>query len=246
MRLHKYLTEIGYCSRREAEQFIRERKIKVNGRFAKIGDKVDGSEKITIDGKLLESGKVPSKKVIVFNKPKGVETSLIPSVWQKTLMDYNFGDERIFPIGKLDKDAHGILLITNDGVLGNRLAQPGSEYPEEYRVKVAGELTEEQVEKFEQGTVKGDKQLRPHKLQQNGKSELQFVLYDGRCKLIRKIAEKAKIEIVDIERVRIGNLKCENMAVGEWRKLSDEHFQALKEGKILKTGRRRIVQKPKK
>ena len=139
MRLHKFLSDVGFCSKRQGEKFIRAGKILVNGKKATFGDTVSGNEDIVIDGQTLQVKKSPKKKVLAFYKPKGVECSLSPNPAVKTLLDFDFGADRVFPIGRLDRDSHGLLLLTNDGVLGNRLAQPSSKHEEEYLVVKKGE-----------------------------------------------------------------------------------------------------------
>ncbi len=229
MRLHKFLSNVGFCSKRQGEKLIRAGKILVNGKRATVGDKVSGNEDIVIDGKTLQIKKSPKKKVLVFHKPRGVECSLSPNHEVKTLLNFDFGADRIFPIGRLDKDSHGLLLLTNDGVLGNRLAQPSSEHEEEYVLVVKGEVTSEIIGQLVHGIMLEKKRTAPCRVEQIEDNMLRFILHDGRNKQIRKMCETVGLHIHDLKRVRIGNILLQELKEGEWRILSDTEFQVLKQ-----------------
>lgn len=241
VRIQKYLSDIGFCSRREAEQFIRGGHITVNGKKAELGDKISGQEKIVINGKPLRRMKPPQKKVIAFYKPVGVDCILTPNPWGKTLVDYDFGPERVFPIGRLDQDSHGLLLLTNDGPLGNRLATPTAEYPEEYLVCFKGEVTPQALERITKGVAHRGKQIVPHRVEQEADGRLKFVLHGGRSKHIRKMCEAAGLHVEDLLRSRIGTIGLEELQSGQWRLLNEEEFQQLQGEKVAPRRRRIIV-----
>jgi pseudouridine synthase len=243
MRLQKFLSEVGFCSRSDAEGFIKAGKVLVDGKKATLGDKVTGKENIIVDGHKLLVKEPAKKKVIVFNKPSGVECTMSQSPWMKTLMDFDYGPDRVFPIGRLDKDSHGLLLLTNDGELGNALAHPGVEREEEYVLTVKEKLTSESIARFKGGIVlKEKKQIIPHDVKQRGDNLLRCVLHEGRNKHIRKMCDAAGLEIVDLQRIRVGNVELGELQAGQWRVLTDTESQALKQGGVaIRRARRRII-----
>ncbi len=207
---------------------IRAGKILVNGKTASVGDEVSGKEDIIIDGQTLLVKKSPEKKVLAFYKPRGVECSLSAVHAAKTLLDFDFGADRVFPIGRLDSESHGLLLLTNDGALGNRLAQPGPEHEEEYLVAVKGEVTSEMLARLARGVVLERKKTAPCRVEQLADKRLRFILHDGRNRQIRKMCEAVGLHVEDLLRVRIGAIELDKLAEGEWRALNDAEFQALK------------------
>ncbi len=241
MRLQKFLSEVGFCSRREAEEFIKAGKIVVNGKKAILGDKVTGTESIIVDGKKLQVKKPAKKKVIVFNKPKGVECTLVQTPWMKTLMDFDFGSDRVFPIGKLDKDSHGLLLLTNDGELGNSLAHPDAQNEEEYILTLEDKLSYEMLTRFKLGVVLHDKHVVPHQVKQLQDNAVRCILHEGRDKLMRKICDAAGLKIADLGRTRIGAIELGELKPGAWKLLTDPEYRALKQGGVVRRVRRRIV-----
>jgi pseudouridine synthase len=228
MRLQRFLSNIGFCSKRQAERYIRAGKILVNGKTAVIGDEVSGNEDIVVDGQPLLVKKSPRKKVLVFYKPKGVECSLTSYGDVQTLLDFDFGADRVFPIGRLDRDSHGLLLLTNDGALGNNLAQPSLEHEEEYVVVVKGEITSEILVQLAQGISLEKKKTVPCRVEQIGDKRLRFILHDGRNRQVRKMCEAAGLQVDDLMRVRVGRIVLQELKEGEWRVLNDAEFQALK------------------
>jgi pseudouridine synthase len=231
MRLQRFLSNVGFCSKRQGEKYIRAGRILVNGERAIIGDEVSGDEDIVIDGRTLLVKKSPPKKVVIFYKPKGVECSLSPDRERKTLLDFNFGADRVFPIGRLDKNSRGLLLLTNDGELGNRLAKPSAEYEEEYRVKVKGEITSEKLVRLAQGISLEKKRIVPYRVEKMEDTLLRFVLHDGRNRQIRKMCEAVDLEVDDLMRIRVGRIVLQALKEGEWRVLNDGEFESLKKGK---------------
>ena len=235
MRLQRFLSNVGFCSKRQAERYIRAGKILVNGKTAVIGDEVSGDEDIVIDGQPLLVKESPRKKVLVFYKPKGVECSLTSYGDVKTLLDFDFGADRVFPIGRLDRDSHGLLLLTNDGALGNSLARPSLEHEEEYVVAVKGEITSGILVKLAQGISLEKKKTVPCRVEQIEDKRLRFVLHDGRNRQVRKMCEAAGLQVDDLMRVRVGRIALQELKEGEWRVLNNAEFQALQKekGEIL-------------
>jgi pseudouridine synthase len=241
MRLQKFLSDIGYCSRSQAEDLIRAGKVRVNGKKATLGDKVTDQDTMTVDGETLKITQPPAKKVVIFHKPQGVECTLSPMAGVKTLLDVDFGPDRLFPIGRLDLDAHGLLLLTNDGELGNRLAHPDAQHEEEYLIVVKENLTPATVARFAQGLHRGERKIMPQRVEQLADNVLRCVLHEGRSKHLRRMCDAAAVEIIDLLRIRIGTLDLDNLEPGQWRELKDTEFQALKQGGSVRPVRRRVA-----
>ena len=205
----------------------------MNGKTASVGDEVSGNEDIVIDGHMLLVKKSPPKKVLAFYKPRGVECSLSAGRTGKTLLDFDFGADRVFPVGRLDSESHGLLLLTNDGGLGNRLAQPGPGHEEEYLVQVQGEVTSGICARLAQGVILETKKTAPCRIEQVEDHRLRFILHDGRNRQIRKMCEAVGLHVEDLLRIRIGAIGLKNLAAGEWRVLNDAEFQVLKKEEAL-------------
>lgn len=241
MRLQKFLSEIGFCSRSQAETYIRAGKILVNGKPAILGDKVTGQESITVNGERLQPKVRPKKKVLIFYKPKGVECTLSAMGSVKTLLDFDFGPDRVFPIGRMDRDSQGLLLLTNDGELGNKLAHPSHKYEEEYLITIEEQLTAESIAAFARGTLLDEVKIAPHHVEQHDDNVLRCVLHDGRIRHIRKICDAVGLKIVDAERIRVGAITLGDLDPGTWRVLTDPELEALRKGGVVRLARRRVV-----
>jgi pseudouridine synthase len=230
IRLQKYLSQQGICSRRQAEDCIRSRKVLVNQKIASLGDKVDGTEEILFDGK-----KIPHRqkktKVLIFYKPKGVECTLNSNRGGKTLRDFDFGADRVFPVGRLDKDSHGLLFLTNDGDLANILAHPRFEHEKEYLVVVRGCITPQILQKLSNGIDIEGKKTAPCIVEQEKNEVLRFVLREGRNRQIRRMCELVGLEVKDLLRVRIENIWLNTLKEGRWRKANEMELSLLKKNK---------------
>ncbi|MCF7812259.1 rRNA pseudouridine synthase [Candidatus Gracilibacteria bacterium] len=228
IRLQKFFSDQGVCSRRQAEDFICAGKVTVDGKNAHLGQKVSGKESIFLEGKKIIPRKVVSK-VIAFFKPLGVECTLSPNRGARTLLDFHFGPERVFPIGRLDKDSHGLLLLTNDGDLGNRLAHPRFGQEKEYLVAVKGNVTPEILNTLSKGILIDKKKTSSCLVETVGENVLRFVLHEGRNRQIRKMCEKVGLQIKDLLRIRVGKIWLKNLKEGEWRILSTGELALLKD-----------------
>ncbi len=241
MRLKKFLSNVGFCSRRQAEEYIRNNKIFVNGKKAILSDKVSDKDDIVVDGQKIAVKESPKKKVIVFNKPTGVDCTLSSDPWGKTLLDFDFGPERVFPIGRLDKDSHGLLLLTNDGELGNRLASPSVEHEEEYLLIIKEILTSEVIVRLQQVVIGNNTILAPHLIENTKDNLLRVILHEGRSKYLRKMCDAGGLHVKDLQRIRVGTIELGELQPGKWKALSDAEFMVLKKGSGVPRVRRRIV-----
>lgn len=228
MRLQKYLSEVGFCSRRDAEDLISAGKIVVDGKVATLGDKVKGHENIVIDGKELTAKDLPTRKVLVFFKPSGVECTLAVINGLKTLLDFDFGSGRVFPVGHLDRESSGLLLMTNDGDLANKLSQPTRKDEDEYLLVVEGDITPALVTKLSEAITLAHKTSQPCLVEHVGGNRLQILLQNGRARQIRKSCEEVGVVISDLLRMRVGGISLDDLEVGAWRILSDEELQILR------------------
>ena len=231
IRLQKFLSQQGVCSRREAESMIYNGAILINGEVATLGDKVDGSELIMINGKKL-TVRDPEKIVLAWNKPTDVEITFDNTHGGKTLKSFDFGPERVVPVGRLDKDSHGLILLTNDGDLCNFLAHPRYVHDKEYVVTVNRDVNSTDLEFLRNGSIRvEDKKVKSCKVEKTGSRRFTMILEEGRNRQIRKMCEACEMRVLDLKRVRVKNIELGELRVGEWRKLSPEEVAGLREKK---------------
>ena len=228
MRVQKFLSQQGVCSRREAEAMIHNGAILINGEVATIGDKVYGSDLIVINGKKLVV-RDPEKIVLAWNKPIGVEVTFDNKHGGRNLSSFDFGPERVVPIGRLDKDSHGLLLLTNDGDLCNFLAHPRYEHSKEYIVTVDKSLFPSEIEKLGNGSIYlGDKNVKPCVVELLGAKQFKIILEEGRNRQIRKMCDVCRLNVIDLFRTRVKGIKIGDLKSGEWRKLSEKEVEELR------------------
>ena len=230
-RLQKILSEAGVTSRRQAEDLIREGRVTVNGRVARIGDKADPShDHIKVDGRRLASP--ASRAYVMVNKPKNMVTTVHDPEGRPTVMDLlKSKSPRLFPVGRLDYDAEGILLLTNDGELAYRLSHPSFRIPRTYWVKVKGKPTPEEVRELSRGVNLSDGLTAPCRTvplkstQEN--SWLEMTLYEGRNRQVKRMWEKMGRPVLKLKRVRFAGLSLRNLKPGETRPLRPGEVEKL-------------------
>jgi len=223
MRVQKYLAHRGIASRRAIEKMIEEGKIAINGQHISLGAKIDGTETITIDGKRLPKEENSETVLIAFHKPKGIITSAVAEEGKKTLADFDFGETRVFPVGRLDKDSRGLLLMTNDGELANRLTHPSYEHEKEYLVTLQSNISDSGLKKLASGTIRisdSGEQKTAAKATVERKTGNMFTitLKEGRNRQIRKMCGALGLTIADLKRIRIANIKLADLTAGKIRK----------------------------
>jgi 23S rRNA pseudouridine2605 synthase len=231
-RLQKILSEMGIVSRRKAEELILEGRVTVNGRIATIGMKADLTrDHIKVDGKLLIR---PEPKVyIMFNKPKDVVTSLYDPEGRLTVKDFLKGVKyRVFPVGRLDYDSEGLLLLTNDGDFAHAVLHPSKKIPKTYLVKLKGFLKEDEIEKLRAGIKLTDGMTALAKVQRVRKTEnnswLEITIYQGKKRQIRRMLEKVGHEVLKLRRIRIDGLEMGNLKPGAYRYLTPDEMNRIK------------------
>ena len=223
-RLNKYIADSGYCSRREADRLIQEGKVKIDGRVAGLGDRVLPGMKVICDGKSLSGD--GEKVYIMLNKPRGIVCTADPRE-PMNVVDYVGYPIRIFPVGRLDKDSEGLLLLTSDGEIVNRLLRAAGGHEKEYEVEVDKPLTREFMENMMKGVPILDTVTLPCKLRRTGARSFNLVIVQGLNRQIRRMCEALGYNVQKLRRVRINNLKIGNLQPGQWRELTEGELNAL-------------------
>lgn len=234
-RIQKVLSEQGYCSRRAAEQIIREGRVKLNGRPVKLGDKMDIAHDIlTVDGERIHMQKRRNMVYLMLHKPRGYVTTMDDPHADKTVaaLVRDVG-ERVYPVGRLDKDSEGLLLMTNDGALTNLLTHPSTKVGKMYRVTVRPAPVEEQLIELSSGIVLDDGyKTAPTTVRvlasEPGRGVLEMVLYEGKNRQIRRMCEAVGLEVVRLKRTAIGPLRLGMLKPGQHRPLKKEELLALR------------------
>lgn len=232
IRLQKYIADSGLMSRRAAEKEIEMGNVSVNGHVASLGTKVDPkNDNITYKGKKIRYEK-PEYIYIMMNKPRGYLSSTSDDRERKCVTDLLDGvSARVYPVGRLDLISEGMLLLTNDGELKNRLTHPSHSVPKVYRVKVGGKVSDEQYEILTSELIIDDYKIKPVDVVVQETDEtgtvLKMTLHEGRNRQIRKMCEQAGLTVKRLSRVSIGNLKLDGLPVGKWRYLDDKEVEYL-------------------
>jgi len=222
---------MGIASRRKAEELIIEGRVTVNGKIATLGMKADpAKDHIKLDGRLLVK---PEPKIyLVFNKPAGVVTSLSDPEGRPTIKDFLKGIKyRVFPVGRLDYDSEGLLLITNDGDFAHNILHPSKKVPKTYVVKVKGLIDENAMERLRRGVRLEDGLTAPSKVKKVRLSEsnswVEITIYEGRKRQVRRMLEKVGYPVIKLRRIAIGSLKLGDLKPGEMRRLTIEEIRKL-------------------
>lgn len=223
-RLNKYISGSGYCSRREADQLIENGRVTINGKRASIGMRVLPGQKVKVNGELIKNEIEPI--YIAYNKPVGVVSTTDPNE-RDNIIDYISHEQRIFPIGRLDKDSQGLILLTNDGDIVNKILRVGNNHRKEYIVKVDRPITKEFLAKMSQGVPILDRVTRRCEIKEINPYTFQISLIQGLNRQIRRMCEYFDYEVVKLERIQIMNIKLGNLGQGNWRDLTHAELEGL-------------------
>lgn len=215
-RVQKLLSNYGYCSRRKAEDLIIDGRVRVNKSVISIGDKANSSDKIYVDNKLVNKER---KVYLIFNKPINCVTALSDK-HKKTIMHYIKLKERVFPVGRLDFNTSGLLLLTNDGDFSNKIMHPRYEINKTYLVKIDIPIKEDSVKKIEKGILLEDGKTSEAYVKIIKDNLLEITIHEGRNRIIRRMLNKLGFSVKSLERTKIGNLKLGNLSQGKFRELT--------------------------
>lgn len=226
-RINKYLSEVGYCSRRAADKLIEERRVTINGIVPEMGTKISPEDEIRVDGKLISEPK-EEPVYIAFNKPVGIVCTTDTRVEKDNIIDFINYPKRIFPVGRLDKPSEGLILLTNDGDIVNKILRARNNHEKEYLVTVNKPVTKEFIKKMSNGIPIFDTITRKCFVEKKGTFTFKIILTQGLNRQIRRMCEYLDYEVVQLKRVRIMNILLD-MPVGEWRYLSPNELNEINE-----------------
>lgn len=238
IRLQKYMSENGIASRRKSEEMIEAGKVKVNGRVATLGDKVDPiRDKIVVSGKRVVRTK--TKMYVMLHKPRGFVTTMSDELGRKCVSELvEDAGVRLFPVGRLDRNSEGLLLMTNDGAFSNMLTHPSRHVSKVYRVTVRENVTEEQLTKLTEGIMLDGTKTLPCDIHIIDKGEnrtvLNVVLYEGRNRQIRRMCEAVGLTVIRLKRTEIAGVRLGMLPQGKWRELNEKEMQHLTNVSIAK------------
>ncbi|MEQ1733046.1 MAG: 23S rRNA pseudouridine(2604) synthase RluF [Bacteroidia bacterium] len=245
IQVNKYISSSGYCSRREADAYIAQCRVTINNEIILLGARVHTGDVVAVDGEKIKV-KTQNCIYIAFNKPVGV-TSTTDTQDKSNIISFINHPKRIFPIGRLDKDSEGLILLTNDGDIVNKILRAGNEHEKEYIVTVEKAITPDFVTRMAGGlNILGEK-TKPCKVQQLGGKKFKIILTQGLNRQIRRMCEVLDYHVTSLKRVRIMNIHLADIPTGKWRNLSLVEMEQL-QGQLVTSNKteKTTVAKPKK
>ena len=225
IRLNKYLSQIGYCSRRNADKLIKEGKVNVNGKIAELGTKVISDDKIVVEGVLIKKGQ-KDMVYIALNKPKGIVCTTDESIEKNNIISFINYHKRIFPIGRLDKNTEGLILLTNDGDIVNKILRAKNKHEKEYEVIVDKPISENFLIKMSNGIPILNTVTRKCKIKKINNNKFNIILTQGLNRQIRRMCEYLGYQVKQLKRVRIMNIHLD-ISSGEHRQLTKQELMRL-------------------
>ena len=230
-RINKYLSEVGFCSRRAADKLIEEGKVTINGIVPEMGTKITEGDEVRVNGKLITD---PKEKMvyIAFNKPRGIVCTSDTKVEKDNIIDFIKYPKRIFPIGRLDKPSEGLIFLTNDGDIVNKILRARNHHEKEYLVTVNKPIDETFIKKMSNGIPILDTITRNCVVEPINKTQFRIILTQGLNRQIRRMCDYLDYRVTKLKRLRIMNVKLD-LPVGEWRDLTEEELKGINE--LVKT-----------
>jgi len=224
-RINKYLSEVGYCSRRAADKLINEGRVTINGVVPEMGTKITSADEVRVDGELISA---PKEKPVylAFNKPVGIVCTTDTGVEKDNIIDYINYPKRIFPIGRLDKPSEGLIFLTNDGDIVNKILRARNNHEKEYVVTVNKPITSNFIQKMSNGVPILDTITRKCYVEKIGKNQFKIILTQGLNRQIRRMCEQLDYRVVRLKRTRIMNVLLD-MPIGKWRNLTDDEIKEI-------------------
>ena len=226
IRLNKYISDSGICSRREADKFIEQGHVVVNGKRAKLGDQVSAKDKVHLNGNLIVQKTGDDFVFLAFNKPVGIISTTEIGV-KDSIVDYIGYHERIFPVGRLDKESQGLIFMTNNGDMVNKILRAGNSHEKEYLVTVNKPVTDEFILGMGKGVPILGEMTRKCKVTKDSLYSFRIVLIQGLNRQIRRMCEYFDYEVVKLERIRIMNISLKGIPIGEWRQLEGNEMNEI-------------------
>ena len=224
-RLNKFIADSGYCSRREADRLIGEGKVLIDGRVGVLGDRILPGMRVTVEGVSVTG---ESEKVyIALNKPRGIVCTADPRE-PMNVVDYIGHPQRIFPVGRLDKDSEGLLLLTSDGEIVNRILRAAGGHEKEYEVMIDRPVTTEFLQKMAAGVPILDTVTLPCRIRKTGPRSFNLILVQGLNRQIRRMCEALGCNVVSLRRIRIMNIRLGRLETGHWRNLTAPELKQLR------------------
>lgn len=224
-RINKYLSEMGYCSRRGADKLIDQGRVTINGKVPEMGTKVTEGDEVRVNGELI-GGNSEKPVYIAFHKPVGIVCTTDTRVEKDNIIDYINYPSRIFPIGRLDKPSEGLILLTNDGDIVNKILRARNNHEKEYEVTVDKPITPSFITQMSNGVPILDTVTRKCKVEQLSRFKFKIILTQGLNRQIRRMCEFLDYEVTQLKRNRIMNIQLD-VPVGEWRDLTDKELEDI-------------------
>ena len=224
MRINRFFSDQGFCSRREADKLIEAGRVKINNKVAVLGDQVGETDSVSLDGKIVSFN--PPKLYLAYHKPLGITCTTDQRI-DGNIIDAIRHKERIYPIGRLDKDSTGLILLTNDGDIVNRILRAENGHEKEYQVEVNGPLNDEFIIKMSAGVDIEDHVTLPCKIKQTGKNRFTIILTEGKNRQIRRMCEVFRYTVKHLKRVRVMNIQLGGLKEGQWRELTPAELKDL-------------------
>ena len=225
-RINKFLSEIGFCSRRAADKLIEQGRVKINGEVPLMGTKVSDEDEVSVNGKVVHRPKKKKMVYIAFNKPVGIVCTTDQVRERDNIIDYINYPTRIFPIGRLDKPSEGLILLTNDGDIVNKILRARNNHEKEYEVTVHKPVTKEFIEEMSNGVPILDTITRKCKIKQTGKKTFKIILTQGLNRQIRRMCEYLGYDVIKLKRIRIMNIKLD-IPVGDYRDFTSKELNQI-------------------
>jgi 23S rRNA pseudouridine2604 synthase len=224
--LNKFISDTGYCSRREADRLIEAGRVMLNNKVAVTGNRYRPGDEVVVDGSIVKPAVNEKRIIMAFNKPVGITTTTDTNIRGNIISYINY-PKRIFPIGRLDKDSEGLIFLTNDGDVVNKILRAGNQHEKEYSVRVDKAIDAIFLRNMTEGVRIDEGKTLPCKMRQTGRHSFNIILIQGLNRQIRKMCEALGYKVTSLQRVRIMHVKLDKLAVGKWRYLSEPEIEAL-------------------
>jgi 23S rRNA pseudouridine2604 synthase len=224
--LNKYISESGYCSRREADKYIEQGRVTINGKEARLGNRVGDGDLVQVDGERIKKKKASSAIYLALNKPKGV-TCTTDQKDKTNIIDFVNFKSRIFPIGRLDKRSEGLIFLTNDGDIVNKILRAGNQHEKEYTVSVDKPVTVDFINKMRNGVRIQGVVTQKCFVKQEGSERFKIILTQGLNRQIRRMCEALGYNVISLKRVRIMNMTLSGLPPGKWRYFTPSEIETI-------------------